>query len=96
MTYIDPPPNNAGMRNPHFDFNHYSQDLAQVANLHKKTVEYEDLTVTYDYADKELTVLNKHSTEEIAFDEKELIEFRAALVALGVPYGAPGEGITYR
>ena len=62
----------------------------QAAN---KTLEFNNLEVTYNYETRELSVLNA-SGQEMSFNEEELTELKAALVQFGI--GIAGTGTEYR
>jgi hypothetical protein len=79
--WTQPPPNNAGIR-PH------------QAVPKKKSVEFANLTVSYDYEQGLVTV--KSAGQEFSFDKTELAEFDAALAAFGLPISDFPGGVTYR
>lgn len=62
--------------------------------IKKKTLEYDNLKISYDYATRELRVDGVGSSC-FTFSTDELIELKAALTALGLGT-SPIDGVTYR
>jgi len=81
-----PPPNNAG-------FGHIGWTNPLIAIPKKKTLEYENLTCTYNSESKVLSVNGYSGSME--FSEVELTELRAAMTAFGLGTSS-GNTVNYR
>lgn len=93
MSYLDPPPNNAGISTTgrHLSFAGAGSS-APVPK--KKTLEFENMNFTYDYAAKTFLV-EGYGGKSLEFSEEDLAELKAALLTFGIGLSA-GDGVTCR
>lgn len=95
-SYLDPPPNNAGLGGiGSRHIGHTSTSAVGNPTPKKKTLEFEHLEVSYDYDTSELRVVAAGGNC-LVLNPQEVNELRTAMLTLGIGIVPPGDGVTCR